>query len=222
VDIVLLYFAKAFDKTPHQRLVHKLNYDIRGNTILWIRDFLQNRSQPVVLESHMLSTASVLSGVYFSSTFIYKRPIPEKTTSDARLFADDCLLYKPITCEADNISLQKDLVSLIKWETEWQMAFHPEKCVVIQVTRVGHRYSVLIPYRGLGLKIPVKYRFMKWLRYQRVISLETQVGITSQRNKWANTDPRIYRRWDQVPRRSEHPLLTGRTRHEPHFKRRSH
>jgi hypothetical protein len=30
---------------------------------------------------------------------------------------------------------------------------------------------------------------MKWLRYQRVISLETQVGITSQRNKWANTDP---------------------------------
>jgi hypothetical protein len=30
---------------------------------------------------------------------------------------------------------------------------------------------------------------MKWLRYQRVISLEPQVGITSQRNKWANTDP---------------------------------
>jgi hypothetical protein len=38
----------------------------------------------------------------------------------------------------------------------------------------------------------------KWLRYQRVISLETRVGITNQRNKWANTDPRIYRRWDQV------------------------
>jgi hypothetical protein len=33
---------------------------------------------------------------------------------------------------------------------------------------------------------------------------------TNQRNKWANTDPRIYRRWDQVPRRSKHPLLTGR------------
>jgi hypothetical protein len=30
---------------------------------------------------------------------------------------------------------------------------------------------------------------MKWLRYQRVINLEKQVGITSQRNKWANTDP---------------------------------
>jgi hypothetical protein len=56
---------------------------------------------------------------------------------------------------------------------------------------------------------------MKWLIYQRVISLETQVGITSQRNKWANTDPRIYRRWDHVPRRSKHPLWTGHTRRKP-------
>jgi hypothetical protein len=56
---------------------------------------------------------------------------------------------------------------------------------------------------------------MKWPRYRRVISLESQVGVTSQINKWANTDPRKYRRWDQVHRRSEHPLPTGRTRHEP-------
>jgi hypothetical protein len=36
---------------------------------------------------------------------------------------------------------------------------------------------------------------MKWLRYQRVISLKIQVGNTNQRNKWANTDPQTYRRW---------------------------
>jgi hypothetical protein len=51
--------------------------------------------------------------------------------------------------------------------------------------------------------------------YRRVISLEIQVGITSQINKWANTDSLKYRRWDQVPRRSKHPLPTGRTRREP-------
>jgi hypothetical protein len=45
----------------------------------------------------------------------------------------------------------------------------------------------------------------------RVISLKIQAGNTSQRNKWANTDPRIYRRWDQVPRRSKHPLLIDHT-----------
>jgi hypothetical protein len=58
---------------------------------------------------------------------------------------------------------------------------------------------------------------MKWLRYQRVISLETQVGVTSQINKWANTDPQTGQRWDQVPRRSKHPLLTSHTRREPNF-----
>jgi hypothetical protein len=57
--------------------------------------------------------------------------------------------------------------------------------------------------------------YMKWLRYQRVISLKIQVENTNQRNKWANTDPRIYRRWDQVPRRSKHPLLIDHTRREP-------
>jgi hypothetical protein len=56
---------------------------------------------------------------------------------------------------------------------------------------------------------------MKWLRYQRVISLETQVGVKSLISKWANTDPYTYRRWDQVPRRNNHPLSTGHTRREP-------
>ena len=56
---------------------------------------------------------------------------------------------------------------------------------------------------------------MKWLRYQRVISLKIRVGITNQRNNWANTDPRIYQRWDQVSRRSKHPLLIDHTRREP-------
>jgi hypothetical protein len=66
-------------------------------------------------------------------------------------------------------------------------------------------------------KIHINNNFMKRLRCQRVISLETQVGVTSQIhvNKWANTDPRTCRRWDQVHRRSKHPLLTGCTHREP-------
>jgi hypothetical protein len=49
---------------------------------------------------------------------LYINDLSERTTSGARLFADDCPLYKPITCAADDISLQKDLESLIKWEEE--------------------------------------------------------------------------------------------------------
>ena len=38
-------------------------------------------------------------------------------------------------------------------------------------------------------------------------SQNTSRNYKSEKYKWANTDPRIYRRWDQEPRRSEHPLL---------------
>ena len=44
IDIILLYFSKAFDKVPHQRLIHKLNYySIRDKNLNWITDFLGNR-----------------------------------------------------------------------------------------------------------------------------------------------------------------------------------
>ena len=40
VDVILLDFAKAFDKVPFQRLLLKLNfYGIRDNTLQWISSF---------------------------------------------------------------------------------------------------------------------------------------------------------------------------------------
>ena len=59
--------------------------------------------------------------------------LPECTSSETRLFADDGLLYKLIKSDKDAQSLQKDLNSLEKWEGDWQMSFHPEKCQVIHV-----------------------------------------------------------------------------------------
>jgi hypothetical protein len=55
------------------------------------------------------------------------------------------------------------------------------------------------------------------MRYQRVVSLEKQVGIISYKIKLANIDLRVYWRWNQVPRRSKHPLPTGHTCCEPSF-----
>ena len=50
VDIVFLDFAKAFDKVPYNRLVSKLMaLGIRGNLLCWIKDFLKDRKQRVVL-----------------------------------------------------------------------------------------------------------------------------------------------------------------------------
>ena len=56
IDAILLDFSKAFDKVPHARLLTKLDYyGVRGNTLGWIRDFLGNRTQKVILEGTLMN-----------------------------------------------------------------------------------------------------------------------------------------------------------------------
>ena len=64
VDIILLDFAKAFDKVPYSRLLHKLDfYGVRNQTSNWIKSFLENRKQEVVLDGSNSHHSDVLSGV---------------------------------------------------------------------------------------------------------------------------------------------------------------
>ena len=57
-------FAKAFDKVPHRRLLHKLDfYGIRGSTHKWINSWLSGRTQQVVLDGQASDPVPVLSGV---------------------------------------------------------------------------------------------------------------------------------------------------------------
>ena len=64
IDVILLDFSKAFDKVPHQRLLHKLTYyGIDGTTNQWVRAFLESRTQQVILDGTTSKSAPVLSGV---------------------------------------------------------------------------------------------------------------------------------------------------------------
>ena len=55
--------------------------------------------------------------------------------STARLFADDCIVYRPIRNNDDTILLQNDLNNIAEWEFMWQMQFNIDKCFIL---RVGH------------------------------------------------------------------------------------
>ena len=53
-DVVIMGFAKAFDKISYQHLIGKLHrYGIQGSTHAWIHNFLNNRSQKVVVDGEM-------------------------------------------------------------------------------------------------------------------------------------------------------------------------
>ena len=63
VDTIYMDFAKAFDKVPHRRLIQKLEgYGIQGNALDWIKAFLSDRSQTVVVNGKS-KLGKVLSGV---------------------------------------------------------------------------------------------------------------------------------------------------------------
>ena len=63
-DVILLDFRKAIDKVSHEKLIHKLHgYDIRGETLSWIKAFLNGRSQTVVLEGDCSEEVPAISGV---------------------------------------------------------------------------------------------------------------------------------------------------------------
>ena len=90
------------------------------------------------------SAGSVLGPVLF---LIYINDLPEYVSnSTVRLFADDTLLYLTIHNSLDCDKLQEDLNNLERWECDWQMSFHPEKCEVIHMTTKKtptlHSYSL--------------------------------------------------------------------------------
>ena len=63
-DLIIVDFAKAFNKVPHMRLLHKLEYyGIRGSTHKWINSWLSGRTQQVVLDGQASDPVPVLSGV---------------------------------------------------------------------------------------------------------------------------------------------------------------
>ena len=59
--------------------------------------------------------------------------LPSCVNSKVRLFADDCLLYREIKNNQDQIDMQRDLDALMDWGSTWGMKFNA-KSVTLSIT----------------------------------------------------------------------------------------
>jgi hypothetical protein len=108
-DLIIMDFAKAFDKMPHKRLISKLKvYGISDQITIWIISFLTNRTQTVLLENTTSEKITVTSGVPHGTILgpmlflIYINDLPDYIKhSQIRLFADDSIIYRHIKTQAD-------------------------------------------------------------------------------------------------------------------------
>ena len=191
VDAVVMDFSKAFDKVPHNRLIYKLReYGIDDRTTAWIEHWLSGRSQQVVIEGVTSDTVSVTSGVPQGSVLgpilflIFINDISKDITSTVRLFADDTIIYRSISSDADCAILQKDLNALDAWSVEWQMEFHPSKCNVIHITRARRPRETSYSIYGTAL---ASVSSVKYLGVEITPDVRWNKHIRSTRNKASGT-----------------------------------
>ena len=171
-DVVFLDFTKAFDSVPHERLLLKLHaYGIRDPLLSWVRSFLTNRQQRVVLRGHYSSWTAVVSGVPQGTVLgpilflIYINDITRNVESQSKLFADDMKVYRALrNVHEDTQILQDDLNALEQWSTDWQLSFNTTKCEVMRISQkndtsspgyhlCGNRLNTVSETKDLGIYI---------------------------------------------------------------------
>ena len=127
---VILYISKAFDNVRHQRL----HYEIRQNGISdkllnTLTDFLDNRTQRVILNGQYSSWARVPQGSILGPLLflIYINDLSDNLASNPKLFADDTSLFSVVkNVDASNIDLNNDLKKIGEWAFQWKMSFNPD------------------------------------------------------------------------------------------------
>ena len=111
-DVIYFDFSKAFDSVNHDIILHKLKYifKIDGRLLKFLKNYLCNREQCVVIDGIKSSLKPVHSGVPQGSIighilfviFINDLPQGIDKNSSISLYADDTKLWRTIKTDYDN------------------------------------------------------------------------------------------------------------------------
>ena len=144
---------KAFDTVPHNPLLHKLSeHQIDPFLIRWVRNYLMDRTQSVVLGGAQSDSLPVMSGVPQESVLgpllflIYIDGVSSSVVnSKITLYADDIALHKIIKNPRDYTLFQEDINSLCIWIANNHLILNILKCCYIVFSRKQHSAVPDIP-----------------------------------------------------------------------------
>ena len=155
VDIIYFDFAKAFDSVNHDIILEKLKhkYSIDGLMLNFIKIYLKDRYQRVVVGGTFSRTLPVNSGVLQGSILgpllfvLFIDDIYESISEGTHmaLYADDTKIWCKISSYSDCIILNNDIASLSEWACRNKMKFHPSKCKVLS-SSLRHTKFYILPF----------------------------------------------------------------------------
>ena len=159
VDLVLLDFAKAFDKVCCHQLRTKLfAIGIHNEIVEWVFQFLSERKRRVKIigkngQVFLSEEVEVLSGVPQGTILgptlfnIFINDTPTTVKSKISLYADDSKLIGTVNTPAKRASMQNNLWVLSYWATLWRLEFNVNKCQTIHFGKKNEK----CPYHVLGM-----------------------------------------------------------------------
>ena len=145
VACVFFDLTKAFDSVPHQALLNKL-HSLGLPTILlrWFSNYLLNRQQRVILNGSTSTWLPVKSGVPQGSILgpllflIYINDlcaVPLSSGTKLMMFADDIMLYKPISLPHNITNFQDDVNLVYAWVSNNHLSININKTKFMLISR---------------------------------------------------------------------------------------
>ena len=173
VAMVSIDFSKAFDQIDHGLLLQKLlNYDrkiVPNDFIIWLRSYLTNRTQQVVLNGYYSETLNITSGVPQGSTlgpYLFNIFVSDLNTvnDDSKLvkFADDTEILVPLlkkSIHEDCVVLGNEINNVLQWSITNNMKINTQKCKILYFRRASPNNCIL-PHEFHGINCCTNLKFL--------------------------------------------------------------